>query len=241
METITIPPMYENGSLSQVTGGLLRPGGVDLTERMLELCELFPGDMALDVGCGAGGTVRHLLDDFSVYPIGFDQSTLLLRDGLENDPRLPLVCARGASLPVMGGHADAILAECSLSAMSNFESTLMEFHRVLRKGGRLAVTDVYARRPEGIPALRVLPLTSGIRNAISKDEMMSHLQVSGFEIIIWEDHSDSLKTLAKQMVCCHGSTNGFWSVSEPAVDLMDVQIALSKAKLGYYLLVARKV
>jgi len=241
METMTAQPMFENGSLRQVTGGPLHPGGVDLTERMLELCELSPGDMALDVGCGAGGTVRHLLDDLSVYPIGFDRSIPLLRDGLENDPRLPLVCARGASLPVMSGQVNAIFAECSLSAMSNFDDTLKEFNRVLLKGGRLAVTDVYARRPDGIPALRALPLNSGIRHAISHSDLLSHLQSNGFEVIIWEDHSDTLKTLAKQMICCHGSVNGFWNISEPAADLMDIQIAISRAKLGYYLLVARKV
>ena len=61
----------------------------------------------------------------------------------------------------------------------------------------------------------------------------------GFDIQVWEDHSEALKYLASQIALAHGSLSGFWRRSEPAADPMDIQIALDKAKLGYYLLVAR--
>jgi arsenite methyltransferase len=231
---------YENGSLSQATGGPLRPGGEDLTERLLSLCELHAGDFVLDVGCGTGGTVRYLLDVLSVYSIGIDRSELLLQTGVFNDPRLPLVCAWGKSLPVQSAQADAVVAECSLSAMSDLESTLNEFSRVLYPGGRLALSDIYVRNPDGIPALRALPLSCGLREARTKDDLSERLQAHGFEISVWEDHSDTLKVLAAQMILSHGSMQEFWSHSEPAADALDIQLAIGKAKLGYYLLVAGK-
>jgi arsenite methyltransferase len=234
-------PMYENGSLREATGGPLRPGGLDLTERLLELCKLFPGDMVLDVGCGNGATVRHLIDDFSVYAIGIDRSELLLQTGIFNDPRLPLACAWGKALPIPSGEINAVLAECSLSAMSEFENVLSEFHRVLRPGGRLAASDIYARNPDGVPGLHVLPLSCGLRNAITRHELVTHLKAYGFEVEVWEDHAEELKYLGGQITLAHGSVSEFWSRSEPAADPMDLMIAISKAKLSYYLLIARKV
>lgn len=234
-------PMYENGSLSEATGGPLRPGGLDMTERLIALSGISAGDIALDVGCGTGGTVRHLLDEHSVYAIGIDRSSLLLQTGVFNDPRLPLACAWGRHLPVESGQFNAILAECSLSAMADLDNVLTEFWRVLRPGGKLALSDIYARNPEGIPFLRALPFRCGLRAAIGKDELFGELGAHGFGIAAWEDHSETLKHLAGKMILAHGSMSGFWSRSEPAADPMDIQIAISKAKLGYYLLVAQKV
>ncbi len=45
---------------------------------------------------------------------------------------------------------DALFAECSLSLLGAAEPAVAEFRRVLRPGGLLVVSDLYARRPEGI-------------------------------------------------------------------------------------------
>jgi arsenite methyltransferase len=233
-------PMYENGSLSKATSETLRPGGLDLTERMLTLCDLPVNAHILDVGCGTGSTVEHLLEA-GYHAVGIDRSELLLQTGISLHPNLPLACGWGKSLPVASGVMDAILAECSLSAMSDLEGVLAEFQRVLQSDGQLALSDVYARNPDGLPALRALPLSCGLRDAMTQDELVQRLQVDGFEIIFWEDHSEMLKYLAAQMIMAHGSMSEFWSRSEPAAEPIDIQIAISKAKLGYYILVARKV
>jgi len=232
-------PMYENSSLSQITGGPLRPGGLDLTARLLELCELPCGARILDVGCGTGSTVEELRATGSYHAFGIDRSELLLQTGMILHPNLPLTCGWGKALPVANSVMDAVIAECSLSAMTNLEDVLAEFQRVLRPNGRLALSDVYARNPDGIPVLRTLPLSCGLRDTLTQTELTTRLQMHGFEILVWEDHSETLKYLAAQMILAHGSMSEFWSKSEPAADPLDLQIAISKAKLGYTILVAR--
>jgi arsenite methyltransferase len=231
---------YENGSLSQATGGPLRPGGLDLTERMLTLCDLPANAHILDVGCGTGSTVGTLLEA-GFQAVGLDRSELLLQTALTLRPNLPLTCGWGKSLPLANAGMDAVIAECSLSAMSDLETTLAEFQRVLRPDGLLALSDVYVRNPEGVSSLRALPVSCGLRDAMTENELLAKLQMHGFELLAWEDHSETLKYLAAQMILAHGSMSEFWSKSEPQADPFDVQITISKAKLGYYVMVARKV
>jgi arsenite methyltransferase len=231
---------YESGLLSRATGGPLRPGGMDLTERMLALIDLPVNALILDLGCGTGSTVSSLLRA-GFRAVGLDRSELLLQTGKMSTPALSLSCGWSKSLPLASGQVDAIMAECSLSAMSDLDATLAECWRVLHPGGRLAISDVYARNPEGLSALRTLPVSCGLRDAMTQDELATRLQAHGFEIFAWEDHSETLKYLAAQMILAHGSMSEFWSKSEPQADPFDVQIAISKAKLGYYAMVARKV
>ena len=234
-------PMYESDVMSEVTGGLLRPGGFILTKRLIELCNLDPGDMVLDIGSGSGATVQYLLDARSVYAIGVDTSLHLLKQGSASDFRLPLTCANGRSLPISNRRVDAVIAECSLSAFSDIDETLAEIRRVLRPKGRLAFSDLFACNPEGTLAASSLSLSCGLDCVMTKDELISRLQSHGFEVAVWEDHSYALRQLIGQMIFKHGSITEFWKRSVTNANPLEVQASASKMKLGYYLLLAQKV
>lgn len=240
MAESTGQPMYVDGSLSTATGGVLRPGGMELTDRMLAQCGLSAGDWILDIGCGTGSSIRYIAETYPFHALGVDRSELLLQTGIHHHHDLALACAWGKSLPVTSEQMAAVLAECSLSAMSSLEDALAEFRRVLRPSGRLALSDIYARDPDGIPSLRALPQSCAVRDAMGQTELTGRLQAQGFEILVWEDHSETLKYLVSQITLTHGSMSRFWGHSDPATDTMEIQIAISKANLGYFLCVAKK-
>lgn len=234
-------PMYETDTLRVAAGDTMHPGGRQLTQRLLDLCELPRDARILDLGCGSGAAVAALTEAGFAHSMGFERHEPLVQSGMLQHPNLPLACALGGVLPIADNQVDLVLGECSLTAMGSFDQTLSEIQRVLRHGGRLAVSDIYVRRPEGRPALQALPLSCGLAEAQPQAELVASFQRHGFEILVWEDHSETLKHLAGELILAHGSLSGFWNQSEPAADPLDIQIAIGKARLGYFLLIAQKM
>jgi arsenite methyltransferase len=220
----------------------IRPGGLELTERALAWCRFAPGSRILDVGCGTGVTLDRLTRVHELSAIGLDASSTLLDQSCLRNPDLPLVRADGENLPFFDEHADGLLAECSLSAMNKPDNVLDEFRRVLKIGGRLILSDVYARNPNCIDQLHHVPADCCLRGAISREQLMERLANRGFRIDLWEDHSDLLKHFAVQLVFSYGSMNQFWlRTGSEAVDLDDIHRAVFEARPGYYLLIAQKL
>jgi arsenite methyltransferase len=234
--------VYEQDAIRRVTGEAIRPGGLALTERALTCLSPPAGARVLDVGCGAGATVDYLLSDgHNLFALGLDPSGLLMRSGCRKRPGLPLLQGQGEYLPIADGEIDVILAECSLSVMADVDRALAEFRRVLRSGGTIVVSDVYARNLAGIPALRQLPVACCLRGAASRQEITGRLQAHGFRILLWEDHSDVLKQLAVRIIMAHGSMARFWcQTTGEHADASHIQPVIARSKPGYFLFVAQK-
>ena len=224
----------------QITGGVIRPGGLDLTERALACCSLPPGARVLDVGCGAGATVEYL-GRHGLVAAGVDASAQFFRSGRQRNGGLSLAQATGERLPLTGGIMDAVLAECSLSVMEHSDQTLAEFFRVLKPGGKLVISDLYLRRVEGARDLRRLPLTGCLAGAWSREELAAQLDARGFRTLLWEDHSVALRQLAAQLIMAGSSVERFWcevSCAGVRPDPQELKQAISAAKPGYFLLIA---
>ena len=239
--------IYEQPALREVTGAAIRPGGLALTDKALALYALPAGAKVLDVGCGAGATVERLREYYHFAALGLDLSASLLQFGHHQNATLPLLQAEGEHLPVGRGLLDAVIAECSLSVMGDADQALDEFRRVLKAGGLLILSDIYARRPEGVPALRYLPPGSCLSGAISQAQIADRLRAHGFQLTLWQDHSDTLKQLAVQLIFAHGSMQSFLQQIASGADSADgsavgaeIERATRTARPGYYLLLAQK-
>jgi len=233
--------VYEKIAQSQNTSEPIRPGGLKLTEEALAICNPGPRDVILDVGCGTGVSVEYLIDEHNLTAVGLDPSPTLLYSGRTRNKYLPLVLATGEHLPLKTGSIEIVLSECSLSVMDNPDSALSEFHRILKPGGKLAITDLYARRPENALNLNTLPIDSCLNGAWTIYNLMSSLHTHHFRLLTWEDRSQVFKRYIAHMILTQNSIDHFWCTLLPQGHDPDiVRQIIADARPGYFLCIAQR-
>ena len=207
------PSLYETSLWTEAEGGVMRPGGLALTRRLVELAGIKEGSYVLDMGCGLGAAVNFLLKE-GFDAIGVDKSEKLVRQsrGLLGNP--PIYA--GEALP-KGRLYDAVLMECVLSAQPSGgeqRRLLGECRQALKPGGMLMVSDIYDLNE-------------------SHDELTKHfwqglLRGVGFGKLIFEDHTPALRDFAMRLIWRAGSRDA----------LRDCLGRKTPASPGYFILVA---
>lgn len=219
------PSPYETGRLAHRDSRLFRPGGLDLTERAIALVGLRPGARVLDLGCGAGDTIRWLraqgFDALGIDPAPDPAGT--------NPPTR--ITGRAEALPFPQASVHAILAECSFSLVEDRARALAECARVLFDGGRLILSDLYARRPDALRG----PCAATL---LAREDLEAALGHAGFTVDLWEDHSRTLRECAARYLFEHGSLEGLWGCGSESSAA--TQSAMRAARAGYFLLIATR-
>jgi SAM-dependent methyltransferase len=156
------------------------------------IAALTPGETVLDLGAGAGFdcflAARQVGPEGRV--IGVDMTPDMLAKAKENAEKLGaknVEFREGTieALPVEDACVDVILSNCVINLSPDKPAVFREAMRVLRPGGRLAISDVVALRP--LPAtFRESPeiYASCAGGAATVDELTSMLKSAGFEDIL---------------------------------------------------------
>lgn len=124
---------------------LSTPSEAAFREFVLQQVPLQPDDRVLSVGCGPGFETAALAQRLgeSGQTTGVDVNEHVLAAAEERCADLPDVShlhGDATDLPVADGSYDLAIAKQVLMAVPDVEAALDELHRVLRPGGRLAVT-----------------------------------------------------------------------------------------------------
>lgn len=234
--------IYENEYIRNITGDTIRPGGFRLTNSALKFCDFKKGDKILDIGCGMGATVKYIQDNYGLQTVGIDTSDKLLRYGRNKNPSLNINRGTGEKLTFEKDEMDGVFCECTLSLMTDKKKVLNEIYRVLKPKGYVIISDVYARNPNFIEKLENLDVKSCLRGAHNIEILKEELKEKGFVLNLFEDHSDCLKQMMVDIIFEFGTISNFWGrmgncsfVSEEFTE------AISKSKIGYFLLVGQKL
>jgi arsenite methyltransferase len=155
------------------------------------LARLNPGDVVLDLGSGGG--IDVLLSAKRVGPTGkaygLDMTDEMLALANENKQRSGLdnvefLKGEIEHIPLPDNSVDVIISNCVINLSADKDRVLKEAFRVLRSGGRFAVSDVVTRG-EILPEIRrsVLLWVGCIAGALEENEYRNKLVSTGFETV----------------------------------------------------------
>jgi arsenite methyltransferase len=155
------------------------------------LATLNPGEVVLDLGCGGGIDVllsaKRVGPTGKVYGLDMTDEMLALanenkrKSGLQN---VEFLKGEIEHIPLPENSVDVIISNCVINLSADKDLVIREAFRVLKPGGRFAVSDVVTRG-EMLPEIRknVLLWVGCIAGALEENEYRSKLASAGFETI----------------------------------------------------------
>jgi SAM-dependent methyltransferase len=155
------------------------------------LAQLAPGETVLDLGSGGG--IDVLLSARRVGPTGkaygLDMTDEMLALARENQRKAGLANVEFLKgeieqIPLPEGAVDVIISNCVINLSADKDRVLAEAFRVLKPGGRFAVSDVVVRGEVPAEIRRSVELWIGcVAGALADDEYRDKLAKAGFEAV----------------------------------------------------------
>ena len=232
---------------------IMRPGEFAITDKAIEIADLKKGDRILDIGCGEGDTVAHF-NALGMDAEGIDMSLKMITAAKEKHPGINVKMGDGEFLDEYSSYTfDGITMECVLSRINIPDEALHEAWCVLKKGGKLIISDLYYEDPDPMKMkavkmearrLAMKPRKEGdceenptrfvdfrVKGAFFEKPLIAQLKEIGYKILLFEDRSKDLDNYAAQVIMDGGKLEDL---------CCDADFTDKKNKLGYFLLVAQK-
>lgn len=156
------------------------------------LAALSPGEVVLDLGSGGG--IDVLLSARRVAPggkaYGLDMTGEMLEIARENQKEAGVENAEFLegeieAIPLPEDHVDVVISNCVINLSTEKEKVINEAFRVLKPGGRFAVSDVvFLGEKDKLPAdvRRSVEMWTGcVSGALERSEYEALLGAAGFE------------------------------------------------------------
>jgi len=181
------------------------------------LADLQPGETVLDLGSGGG--IDVLLSARRVGPTGKAYGLDMTDEMLDLANRNKAAASAGnveflrgniEAIPLPASSVDVIISNCVINLSTDKDRVLREAFRVLRPGGRFAVSDIVIRRPLPDTVRKSMELWTGcIAGALLEIEYVDKLRATGFTDIKVEPTRIYTKEDTAEMAssaCCDAET-----------------------------------
>jgi len=155
------------------------------------LIDLQPGQTVLDLGCGGG--IDVLLSARRVGPAGkvygLDMTGEMLAMARENQRKagatnVEFLNGTIEAIPLPDQSVDVIISNCVINLSEDKDAVLREAFRVLKPGGRFAVSDVVIRGEVPSEIRRSMELWAGcVAGALQENEYAAKLKAAGFDSV----------------------------------------------------------
>ena len=174
-ETGTLPAAAVNASLG--------------CDNPTALIELKPGQTVLDLGSGGGIDVllsaKRVGATGKVYGLDMtDEMLALARENQQKAGATNVEFLKGEieHIPLPDNTVDVVISNCVINLSSDKDAVLREAFRVLKPGGRFAVSDVVVRGPVPAEIRRNVELWVGcVAGALDESDYRAKLTGAGFE------------------------------------------------------------
>jgi arsenite methyltransferase len=197
--------LYESDAATLLLGESFHPGGTKLTERLAQILNLTPQARVLDVAAGKGASAVFLAARFGCEVVGLDYGGKNVEEAVRNandmglSERVSFWQGDAERLPFADGSFDAIICECAFCTFPNKQAAANGFARVLRKGGRVGLSDL-TRNGALAPELDgLLSRMACIADAQPLLRYAALLSGADLAVGVIEEHNSALVELVNQM------------------------------------------
>ncbi len=202
--------LYDGGQTSQIPEeALLASLGCG---NPTALAELKPGETVLDLGSGGG--IDVLLSAKRVGPTGkaygLDMTDEMLALARENQrkagiPNVEFLKGEIEDIPLPDNSVDVIISNCVINLSADKDQVLREAFRVLKPGGRFAVSDIVVRGEVPPEIRRNMELWVGcMAGALEESEYLAKLTKAGFEAVSIEPTRVYRVEDGRELLSCQG-------------------------------------
>jgi SAM-dependent methyltransferase len=152
-------------------------------ETILRLTRPAATGRVLELGCGSGALLQRLAPvarlavGMDISPTGLELASGRARRKPHDRSGIGLLCARAERLPFRDGSFDAVVSQHLVEHLDAPSAALIEWHRVLRPGGILALVTPNGEYPD--PDIFADPTHMIL---FTRDSLRAYLKASGFRV-----------------------------------------------------------
>jgi ubiquinone/menaquinone biosynthesis C-methylase UbiE len=161
------------------------------TLEVAEIVNLKNNDLILDVGCGLGGTARHLAEQYNCHVSGIDLTEEYISVGkwlteqVGLSDHVELLRGSALDIPFEDEKFDIVWTEHVQMNIADKDGFYSEIARVLKPGGRLLFHDIF--RGLGEPPIYPAPWAEdeSISKLVTEAEARSTIKNAGLQVDQW--------------------------------------------------------